>query len=169
MHKPLRKCNKCGLEANCDKDLDLFSAHSQSKYGRQNICKSCMAIQQKEKPSASKEYRRKWHKNKRAESDEYNDNAYYSRLKKKYGITKKEYLSIYEKQQGNCKICGKNESEQKQRLHVDHCHNSGVVRGLLCSKCNTAIGLMGDDIGRLEKAKQYLALTATEVALLGGK
>jgi len=34
-------------------------------------------------------------------------------------------------------------------------------------KCNTAIGLMGDDIGRLEKAKQYLALTATEVALLG--
>lgn len=162
----LRKCNKCGLEAFSDSDLDLFSAHSQSKYGRQNLCKVCMAKQQREKPSSSNEYRREWHRKKRAESSDYNDKSYFSRAKKTYGITKKEYLIMYEDQQGNCKICGKNESEQKQRLHIDHCHAAGIVRGLLCSKCNTALGLMDDDIDRLEIAKQYLALTATEVALL---
>jgi hypothetical protein len=59
-------------------------------------------------------------------------------------------------QQGRCAICQRHESEFKRKLSLDHCHTSGRVRGLLCSGCNTALGLMGDDTARLLAAVEYL-------------
>ena len=64
--------------------------------------------------------------------------------------------AMWTAQQGRCAICQRPESEFKRSLHLDHCHATGRVRGLLCSGCNTAIGLMGDDTDRLLAAVQYL-------------
>ena len=87
-----------------------------------------------------------------------------SHLKRKYGITYEDYLSMYELQNKSCKICGKSElrrnyqekREQLLPLFVDHCHKTGKVRGLLCSKCNTGIGMFEDSIENLTSAISYL-------------
>ena len=78
-------------------------------------------------------------------------------LKKKYGISLADYFQMFQDQNGCCKICGVTQEDLKQVLVVDHCHNTSKVRGLLCSACNTAIGLLKDDIKILEKAIGYLS------------
>lgn len=86
------------------------------------------------------------------------------RLLRKYGINYSEFKKLYKAQKGLCGICGKPEqkrastfSSRFKDLSVDHCHKTGAVRGLLCSQCNTAIGLLGDTAEALLKAYQYLA------------
>jgi len=60
-------------------------------------------------------------------------------------------------QGGVCAICGKPEATARtKRLCVDHCHETGKVRGLLCSHCNRAIGLLGDSCAILASAITYL-------------
>jgi hypothetical protein len=76
----------------------------------------------------------------------------------RYGITVEEYEQIWYSQNGCCAICGIAEKELKKKLHIDHNHTTGRIRGLLCSNCNIAIGLLKDDIVRLSKAIEYLAL-----------
>lgn len=73
-----------------------------------------------------------------------------------YKITSHEYLRILERQNGTCAICFQNDG--KRRLAVDHCHKTGKVRGLLCVKCNTALGKFGDNITLLQRAIYYLEL-----------
>lgn len=74
--------------------------------------------------------------------------------KKKYGLSKEEYDTMYEAQEGRCAICC--QTPQETRLCIDHCHVSGVVRGLLCRKCNIALGFLQDDVDIIERAAQYL-------------
>jgi hypothetical protein len=86
------------------------------------------------------------------------------RLRKEYGITAQEYDDIAESQGGRCAICGVTSADNTgRRLAVDHCHDTGLVRGLLCSPCNMAIGLLGDDPIRLSNAIAYLAGTVDRV------
>ena len=73
-----------------------------------------------------------------------------------YGITIAEYEQIFYSQEGCCAICGKHQSEFKKRLHVDHDHKTGIVRGLLCSQCNHGIGNFEDSTDLLIKAVNYL-------------
>jgi|ERR1035437_3979301 hypothetical protein len=77
-------------------------------------------------------------------------------LWKHYRIRFPEYQALYEAQKGNCACCGAHESEFKRGLHVDHCHVSEKVRGLLCTQCNPGIGYFQDSIERLEMAIAYL-------------
>jgi hypothetical protein len=79
-------------------------------------------------------------------------------LKRHYGLSVVEYESLLVKQNGLCAICGKPQSDPRKngRLCVDHDHDTNEIRGLLCSNCNTALGLMKDDIHRLAKAIEYL-------------
>ena len=72
-----------------------------------------------------------------------------------YGIDVPDYERILEEQGGGCYICGKKPTDRRA-LDIDHDHNTGKVRGLLCSKHNRAIGLMGDDLLILIKALEYL-------------
>ena len=69
-----------------------------------------------------------------------------SRLKQQYGLTLEDHRLLIEKQNGVCAICGKVETRQNQwgitPLCVDHCHSSGLVRGLLCSNCNKNVGVL---------------------------
>jgi hypothetical protein len=105
------------------------------------------------------EYMRKYQQRKRAANPEYHLS---SGLKKLYGITLDEYKVILEAQGGVCAICGKAETrtdhktKKVSRLHVDHCHESGKVRGLLCHLCNAMLGHAKDDVTVLRKAIAYL-------------
>jgi hypothetical protein len=77
-------------------------------------------------------------------------------LLKKYGITKEEYYNMYAEQGGRCKICGTHQSELNRRFAVDHNHENGQIRSLLCNSCNVAIGHLRDDPKIVEKARKYL-------------
>jgi hypothetical protein len=69
-----------------------------------------------------------------------------------YGITEEQYKALTEHHQGKCGICDK----PSDKLVVDHNHVTGKVRGLLCSNCNTALGLFGDSVETLRAAEGYL-------------
>ncbi len=73
----------------------------------------------------------------------------------KYGITPDQFKQMFETQQGKCAICNE-EPKTKRGLHVDHNHETGKVRGLLCHGCNVALGSFKEDIGLLNKAIEYL-------------
>lgn len=78
------------------------------------------------------------------------------------GWTPEKYEEAYIKQYGRCAICGcKLNSSRYTRFAGDHDHKTGKLRGLLCTNCNTALGLFKDSIERLEAAKAYLLKHAT--------
>lgn len=78
-------------------------------------------------------------------------------LVRKYGITEDVYKQMLADQGGCCAICGALEKEQfKHVLHVDHCHATGRVRGLLCRGCNHMLGVVGDNASLLLRAIEYL-------------
>lgn len=77
-------------------------------------------------------------------------------LRRLYGLTPEDYRALVEEQQGRCAICRGAHRGPGLQLHVDHCHDSKRVRGLLCSKCNTAIGLLDDDPARADAVAKYL-------------
>jgi len=79
-----------------------------------------------------------------------------SNLIKAYGITLEGYNSLFNKQSGCCAICNKHQAELSQTLAVDHNHETGEIRGLLCHSCNLALGLFQDNTEYLTKAKAYL-------------
>ncbi len=73
-----------------------------------------------------------------------------------YNMTFKDVAKIKEEHNHQCDICHIKESELKRKLHIDHCHYSGKVRGILCDNCNKALGSMKDSIEILENAALYL-------------
>lgn len=77
---------------------------------------------------------------------------------RQYGLTEERYLTLVEKQNGVCAICGLHPTGRSKggKLHVDHCHNSRKTRGLLCGKCNTLLGLADEDPAILLVAIAYL-------------
>jgi hypothetical protein len=78
-------------------------------------------------------------------------------LLKKYGITEEEYNNRRKLQNNSCEICGDHEDNQPHgRLHVDHCHTTGLFRGLLCNTCNTGLGMFKDNTTVLFKAIEYI-------------
>ena len=83
-----------------------------------------------------------------------------NRLKKTYGITLAEYEQMWIQQGGTCAVCGQFETTLRcgrpVLLAVDHCHETGEVRGLLCNNCNRAIGMLGDNPAVLASAVEYL-------------
>lgn len=74
----------------------------------------------------------------------------------RYGLTETEFQCLYEYQKGRCAICTRGLSGFKKRPSVDHNHQTGTVRSLLCGPCNTALGLFQEDILRMRAAIEYL-------------
>lgn len=106
-----------------------------------------------------KAYSREWiRKDRENNPDKYRDKS----LKKQFGIGLDEYKEILEKQDGVCAICHNKETalnpltKEPRELAVDHCHTTGKIRGLLCTGCNTALGLLKDSTELLRKAILYL-------------
>lgn len=84
-----------------------------------------------------------------------------SQLKAMYGITLDQYEQMLSDQHGVCAICRQAETAKHhngvvKKLSVDHCHDTGAVRGLLCHSCNTGIGSFGHDGLLLKSATEYL-------------
>lgn len=77
-------------------------------------------------------------------------------LRRKYNISLEEYNAKLEKQHYCCALCGKTQEEEKSALCVDHNHETGQIRDLLCRVCNRALGLFKDDPQLLIRAAEYL-------------
>ena len=131
----VKTCKRCGDE----KPLDAFSVRSASKDGRQSYCKPCHNAVARARAAADPE--------KRALEQRR------SYIKRTYGITVEQYDEMYERQGGKCFIC-----ENEEATHVDHCHDSGDVRALLCHGCNSAIGLMKEDPDILIAGAMYVLM-----------
>jgi len=136
-----RKCSRCGEVKPLD---DFYVSMNRGKPHRMRKCKRChgeAAIQwRKRNPEQAS----------RAEARHAPRKAL-RRIEREYGITPDVYRAMQVSQQGRCAICAR-----QVPLDVDHCHNSGDVRGLLCRNCNRAIGWMKDDPKLLIRAAVYL-------------
>lgn len=82
-----------------------------------------------------------------------------SDLERKFGLTVKDYEELLESQGRACAVCGRLDDMFGRRLAVDHSHETGEVRGLLCGPCNMAIGLLGDNLRGVRRACRYLEKT----------
>lgn len=112
-----------------------------SFYDRAIVCKPC-----------HNKRGRVWAQNNK---DKVSNYAYKGRIRRQYNLSEEEYKVLYEKQKGACKICSL--VPNKKRLHVDHCHSTGNVRGLLCENCNRGLGMFKDNINLLKSAQDYLS------------
>lgn len=81
-----------------------------------------------------------------------------SKLRRIYGIEPEDYYNLLAAQGGGCAICGTKMPKNKRTevFSIDHCHQTGVVRGLLCTPCNRGLGLFEDDSDRLRLAANYI-------------
>ena len=79
--------------------------------------------------------------------------------KARYGLSTADYDALLAKQGGGCAICGamKPGRDDRQHLYIDHDHETGRVRGLLCSTCNTGLGMFAEDVDRMRVAIAYLS------------
>jgi len=80
-------------------------------------------------------------------------------MKNKYGISEAEYEKQLAKQIGKCAICGKKfdfKNKNRDTIHIDHCHTTGRIRGLLCGECNKGIGFFHDNPELLLAAIKYI-------------
>lgn len=137
--KIMKICSKCHIE----KDNSSFSKEKRAKSGLRSECKSCKAKSDnkwyKLNPNKAKEWA--------SANPEKKVNIH---LKYRYNISLELYNKMLADQNNLCKVCNKLETAITsggiiRRLAVDHDHNTGKIRGLLCGKCNNAYGLLGED------------------------
>lgn len=97
-------------------------------------------------------YQREWRKQNPEKARNHN-------LRKMFNISTEEFNILLKKQVGVCAICKQEERlDRYSYLSVDHCHETGKIRGLLCSSCNRGLGLFQDKISSLENAISYLKM-----------
>ena len=144
-----KKCPKC--EQTKDREIE-FGKDKNRPGGTSSWCLECKRIYLRERYKANPEKAKANCKQWRQENP---DQVKTIRLRQ-YGITLEEYRDLEQEQNFSCAICEKLSSECNKGLHVDHCHSTGKIRGLLCSKCNTAIGLLDDKPDRVHKVMNYL-------------
>jgi hypothetical protein len=94
-----------------------------------------------------------WANGKIAKISKNSENLGYSKV----NGNSEELIALLKKSDGKCAICGKIEDDsQYGRNHVDHCHNTGKLRGMLCPNCNIGLGAFNDSFELLSKAIKYL-------------
>ena len=132
MAKLTRRCYTCLVT----KELEQFPKHKGKPLGMGYVCKPC-AVQRAQaqytKEDLAQMQRKVW-------------------LKRKYGLTPERWEEMYTEQGGGCLICTNTED-----LVVDHNHDTGEVRGLLCRKCNSGLGMFKDNDLLLIAAGRYLS------------
>lgn len=127
------KCSKCGKK----KDAAEFYVAPTMKSGLSSYCKKCHKATAKVYYNTDRK-RELW-------------------LRHEYGITVEQYETMLKAQNGGCAICGSTTSGGKgKHFAIDHNHETGKVRALLCNGCNRGLGFFDDDPDRLEAATKYL-------------
>lgn len=98
-----------------------------------------------------------WAEAKAKDPDKYFQMGRRARLKRRYGISLEDYEQLLVKQGGHCALCDRTpDLERNGCFHVDHCHETNKVRGLLCEKHNHALGKLGDNEASILKLLAYL-------------
>ena len=134
-----RTCNKCGQTKDLTEFYKTGRKTDKNPDNRHYTCKDCTKARLKQAQSQSPERVRERH------------------LQRVYGISTEEYNEMLVNQEGSCAICPTTEPGGKHNVfHVDHCHETGKVRGLLCKNCNIALGLVQDKPDVLGKMITYL-------------
>jgi len=141
MTKVCTKCNKA-------QPINFFYKDRSKPSGYRPDCKTCSGNTQKRNPNLKEKQKiyRQTHKNE----------IIHHKLKCTFGIGLPEFNDKLMKQNNSCAICRKNKDLFKRRLSVDHRHKTNRVRGLLCSSCNTALGLLKEDFTIINNLIQYL-------------
>ena len=139
----IKPCSTCGEP----KDLDQYYAHPHTHDGLQTVCKSCHA------KTSSAGYR----KMSQTEKDRRNARSKAAR----YGMSLDEMLAYVDAHNGLCDVCGKPDETHRKatwtnKLTFDHDHVSGKLRGMLCSRCNIAIGSVEDNPETLYALAEYI-------------
>lgn len=127
---------------------------------RRNVCIDCsqefIAPPRGSLPRRCPTCTGEWNKVRYKETPDRSKKARSRHLLVKYGITAEQWDEMFAEQGGLCAIC-RGPEEDVHRFHVDHCHESGKVRGLLCHSCNTGIGHFREDPSILQNAAAYVA------------
>lgn len=129
----MKKCTKCGVE----KPLSEFNNDKRRKDGKYGKCRPCHI-------SVSREWQNK--------NPEKVKNAKWLR---QFGVSFDFVEGLKKQQNYKCAICF-SVLGSETKAHIDHCHTTGKVRGILCQKCNQAIGLLMDSVDNLKSAQAYL-------------
>lgn len=129
----LKICKVCGIEKNIS---DFYTGRKDCK-----DCKNAAARKVRiDEPERYARYKKR-------------HNEYLK--EKRYGITQEQFNKMLIDQNNMCKIC-ENEFKNTKDTHIDHCHDSNKIRGLLCNSCNIALGQFNDNIEFMENAIKYL-------------
>lgn len=160
----MRTCATCRVE----KPLDEFYRQAKAPGGRAYTCKSCSSAYCKQyyadRKAAGVSAGTPWYQPLSPEKQRNRN------LQRKFGITAEEYDAMLAGQDGLCAICGTDSPQRSTSNYfaVDHDHETGEVRGLLCSPCNIALGAFGDSPDRLMAAAAYLLQRQSVLAKLEG-
>ena len=147
----MKICNICKIELS----FDSFHKSKEHRGGVDSRCKNCSSIyhqkQYQNNILVERQKRKERMRRVRINNPDYTKNSH---LKERYGITLQQKLELLNKQNGRCAICKKDII--KIKACVDHDHKTGKIRGLLCDKCNRALGGFEDNKEYLQQAMEYL-------------
>lgn len=141
--------------------------HKDKAAWARGLCRNCYDKWLKENnPEYAKKQKNncsEWHKKNKERHKKYKEkwvvkqDPQYGRIRslRRYGMTLDDYDVLLKQQKGVCAICG-NSPKKGKNLHIDHDHNTGVIRGLLCFRCNFGLSYFGENVDTLEKAFKYL-------------
>lgn len=127
------------------------SGHTGPRYSKNAQCIECLKISKLKYKNSdkSKETVRLYNLNYQRVNKERQRAAF-------YGLTLEQFASMQSDQKGLCLICDNPFGDNPKNMHIDHCHSTGKVRGLLCHSCNIGLGKFKDDPELLTKAIEYL-------------
>ncbi len=139
-------CADCGVK--------IIGFRRSKKY-----CKDCG---QKRRSKSQTTWKTKWRKNNPEDFKKKTRDYYWfgkgreNHLRNMYGMTTQDYDVLFIDQSGCCKICGVHQTELNRKLEVDHNHETGEVRSLLCGRCNKLLGFVENNPQRILTMLNYL-------------
>lgn len=159
---PAATISEDGLSRTCTvckdtKLLEFFVRDPKSRTGTGAHCRVCAYKKTKEWVKKNSEKVKQYHIEYEAQNgDELKAYRRNWGLQKRHGITHDWYLATLESQGGGCAICGGPANSKDGFFHIDHDHDTGQIRGILCHFCNTGLGSLKDSVNVLAKAIVYL-------------
>jgi hypothetical protein len=144
----MKVCSFCKAEKN-----ESEFRNETGRVSKRANCKKCDTERHKVWRSKNREHLREYDRDRWFKTDRWHNH-----IARKYGMSPEEYKNLLSDQNGKCAICSSEVPVgNSKRFHVDHCHKTGVIRGLLCSPCNQMLGYAKDSTVILESALKYLS------------
>ena len=146
--------NKICTGCNQSKPINLFPFVSKTNRKPRSKCKQCCSDEQRKNYAKKPEQYRNYNRKRRIKYK--NIHKRIANLKT-FGLTIEDYDTMLKAQNKQCAICGTMQCTSGKRMAIDHCHLTGRIRGLLCLRCNQAIGKFNDNYFLLQQAADYVS------------